>query len=731
MSLYGALYSGVSGLKAQGTSLGVISDNISNLNTVGYKSSKTVFETLVNNSASSVAYNPGGVLASAKMDVSKQGLIQSTDSPTDLAVSGNGFFIVNRESDASGDVLYTRSGSFTQDALGNFRNSAGFYLLGWPLDRNGLLPGEPGNLNTTAYSTIESLQVVNVENANGVAAATTTVEMGANLDAREDVYPGAGRNISMRSTLNQSIASDDVIVPTTTASTAPINTSGIAVGDTLTVTTDQGEIFNFEYGGVHDSGPDIAGGTIFGVTNQSQLFYTAGTAPSGIDAQFIINSTTVGNVTFSYKQTSPNPLNFEFNNMDTLANAINEVDGLSARIVDNGVTVQLYIAGEDANDAITVTNLGVEDFTGEIFGAVSGTTIVAAAGATERFATLQDLADKVNATGSLTATVTSPLADTALNIRLNDPLGTIDFTDDNANGENAAMREFGLIENLDVLDALYQTTFGPEYDPTTATTSMADGAVTPQFTRNIRVFDSLGQGHNLTMGFIRIDKGLGNNIWACEVYEADAGDTNSPSGFGQIAYGNIEFNGDGSLRAITGPLQTPVDIIWTNGASSSSVTFDFGTAGDPSGTVGATQIGLTDGLSMFASDYTVAFVNQNGTEVGSLVGVNVDENGFVIASYNNGQSLRLFKVPLADFANPNGLAAITGNVFSETEVAGTVNLRQASESGVGEIVSGALEASNSELSEQLTNMIVAQRAYQANTKVISTADDLLEELNRI
>jgi flagellar hook protein FlgE len=109
----------------------------------------------------------------------------------------------------------------------------------------------------------------------------------------------------------------------------------------------------------------------------------------------------------------------------------------------------------------------------------------------------------------------------------------------------------------------------------------------------------------------------------------------------------------------------------------------------------------------------------------------VDENGFVIASYNNGQSLRLFKVPLADFANPDGLAAITGNVFSETEVAGTVNLRQASESGVGEIVSGALEASNSELSEQLTNMIVAQRAYQANTKVISTADDLLEELNRI
>lgn len=732
MSIYGALYSGVSGLKAQGTNMGVISDNISNVNTIGYKASEAVFETLVNNSPNSVSYNPGGVLADSRMFVDKQGLLQATDNPTDIAVSGNGFFVVNRLADASSDYLYTRAGSFRPDALGDFRNTAGFYLMAWPLDRDGRLPGQAGNLDTTAFSTLQSLKVVNVESTNGVAAATTSLEVGANLDGRQTVYPGAGSSMAVRNIGNRSISALDVIVPVTTASPVGINTSGLALGDVLTLTSDLGEVFDFEYGGIHQGVaiPGVSNPAImFGVTNQTQTFFTTPTAPGVVDSVFTITTPSKGTFSFTYRQGNPNPLQGEFNSMDTLANAINQTKGLSARIVSG----QLYVSSENGNDSLTVANNGVTDWADQIFGVTSGTAgnLVTAAGPTPRFSNLQDLATKVTSTGKLTAVVSSPLADTGLRIRTNNPLGTLSFTDNNANGENAAWRELGFVTNLDIADPLYVNGFGPSYDPTTATQSMAGGGTTPQFSRNIRIYDALGQGHSMIMGFVRIDQGLGRNIWAVELYAAEDGDINTLNGFDQVSYGTVEFNGDGTLRAVTGALQLPVNINWTNGASPSTINLDFGTFGDPVGTVGATQIGKADGLSQFSSDFNWAFDLQNGAEVGALVGVSIDERGFVIANYSNGESLKLYKIPLADFANPNGLAAKTGNIFSETQAAGPVNLRDAGTSGMGDVVSGVLESSNAELAEELTDMIVAQRAYQANAKVITTADSLLEELNRI
>ena len=105
--------------------------------------------------------------------------------------------------------------------------------------------------------------------------------------------------------------------------------------------------------------------------------------------------------------------------------------------------------------------------------------------------------------------------------------------------------------------------------------------------------------------------------------------------------------------------------------------------------------------------------------------------GVVVASYSNGETQNLFQIPLADFANPDQLTSNTGNVFSQSAESGEFNLRQAGTSGVGKIASSSLEASNVELSAELTDMIIAQRSYQANAKVISTSDNMLEELNRI
>ena len=97
---------------------------------------------------------------------------------------------MNTANNSTGDSLYTRAGSFRQDNLGNLRNTGGFFLQGWPLDTNGLLPGEPGNSNTTSSADLASLETVNVSNVNGIAATTTTVAIGANLTASEPIFIG-------------------------------------------------------------------------------------------------------------------------------------------------------------------------------------------------------------------------------------------------------------------------------------------------------------------------------------------------------------------------------------------------------------------------------------------------------------------------------------------------------------------------------------------------------------
>jgi len=266
---------------------------------------------------------------------------------------------------------------------------------------------------------------------------------------------------------------------------------------------------------------------------------------------------------------------------------------------------------------------------------------------------------------------------------------------------------------------------GPSYDPTDSTKNMAAGAIAAQFSRPVTVFDALGAGHNLTIGFIK----TAVNTWAVEVYATPASDLSGTTG--QVAFGTLTFNGDGSLRSVSSGLSSPVNINWSNGAVTSTMTFDWGTAGQPFGTVGATTFGKTDGMTQFQATSSVNFVNQNGAPVGQLTGVTIDDSGFIIANYSNGESKKLYKIPLAQFAAPNALQSVSGNSYTQTSASGVVNLKQPGSSGVGSISSATLEQSNVELATQLTDMIVAQRSYSANTKVIQTASTLLDDLDQI
>lgn len=752
MSLYGALFAGVGGLKAQGTKMGIISDNIANVNTVGYKATKAAFETLVVNSSSNVSYAPGGVIAKSVQLIDKQGILTATDAPTDIAMSGSGFFTVNANPDGSGQPLYTRAGAFRQDELGNFKNAQGFYLQGWPLDREGRLPGEPGNLNTTSAANLDSLQTVNIESQSGVASGTTQVKIGANLNAGEAVHPGSGVEIGMdiNNPVNYGIAAADVIVPDTTATG-----NGIVAGDAITVQTGGGLTYTYTYGGFTE-GNDVTAGIINSVT-ATQSFLSSSVGYSAAELSFTID---VGGelYTLSYKSSSPNAQEGEFNNLTNLALAINQTSNgeLSAR-VENG---RLYVAPRDANLAMTFGNVSTAglapvggpyapggaspDWVAEL--GLADTT----ASTVQRFASLEGLARMINDSAGITAVIANPLSDARLQILVDDPLDQIGYYDgtdaDYTTVENTGsfILEFGLANHPNfqanntalpiapTANANFVSPLAAAYNAAADGTgqngaNMASGDIVADFSRNVRVYDALGAGHDLRISFLKI----GVNNWAVEVHSLPPGAVNTNLVNGQVATGTITFNGDGSLRSLSTGLTQAIPITWTNGAAASSINLDWGTAGLPFGTVNAAVIGQTDGLSQFDSAYNVAFVNQNGAPVGELIGVVIDNNGFVIASYSNGETQRLYQLPVADFTNPNGLTAVSGNVYAQSQASGEVNLRVAGTNGTGTIVSAALESSNVELAEELTDMIVAQRAYQASSKVISTADELLEELTRL
>jgi flagellar hook protein FlgE len=178
MSVNSALLAGVQGLAANSAALAAISDNIVNVNTVGYKRNQTNFSDIVTAQAVKGRYSAGGVQAVNHKMINQQGQLQSSTSATDLAISGEGFFVVASTAGAlapADERLFTRAGSFSVDENGYLINDANYYLLGWPIDADGSLDTSPTDIN--------KLQQINVRSLGGVVSPTTKIEINGNLNA--------------------------------------------------------------------------------------------------------------------------------------------------------------------------------------------------------------------------------------------------------------------------------------------------------------------------------------------------------------------------------------------------------------------------------------------------------------------------------------------------------------------------------------------------------------------
>jgi len=222
---------------------------------------------------------------------------------------------------------------------------------------------------------------------------------------------------------------------------------------------------------------------------------------------------------------------------------------------------------------------------------------------------------------------------------------------------------------------------------------------------SLTVYDSLGAAHTGTVYFL---KGAAAGDWTARLF-VDGTEVGTPP-----AAPNLHFDNTGAMTTpANGQISFLPPYTPATGAQPLSLTFDFS---------GATQYGST---------FSVNNITQDGYTTGRLIGMDIDKTGTVQARFTNGRSITLGQVALSAFANPNGLQQLADTTWAETFTSGQALRGQAGNSGFGLVQSGALEASNVDITTQLVNMITAQRNFQANAQMISTADQITQTIINI
>jgi flagellar hook protein FlgE len=258
-----------------------------------------------------------------------------------------------------------------------------------------------------------------------------------------------------------------------------------------------------------------------------------------------------------------------------------------------------------------------------------------------------------------------------------------------------------------------------------AASSGASGTAPDAPPIEISVIDSVGGTHKFSVAF---EKTATPNTWNAEIYAVPASDvTAGPSG--QVAAGLVKFKTDGSIdlanSTLFGAAGAPAKI--TLGASGAGAPA-WGTA---LGIAGQTVNFDLAQLTQLASSSTVNSVNSDGASAGNIVGVQVGADGVVSALFDNSQVRKIAQVAIATFPNSDGLQAASGNAYLRSLAAGTMTLKTAGTGGAGKISPSSLEASTVDLSAEFTGLISTQKAYSASSKIITTADTMLDELIQI
>ena len=252
---------------------------------------------------------------------------------------------------------------------------------------------------------------------------------------------------------------------------------------------------------------------------------------------------------------------------------------------------------------------------------------------------------------------------------------------------------------------------------TTGSFSASSAATTSNYSTQVTVYDSLGKAHTMTIYFRKTSATAWSYHGVVDGSEITGGSAGTPT---VTLTGTLTFDTSGKLASANAGTGT---VNFANAVQGQTITVDWG---DSTGTTPA-GTGLK-GMTSYAAASTTSYVSQNGNASGNLAGISVGADGTVSGVFSNGKSRTVGQVLLADFKSQQDLNRIGGNLFAETLASGQALMRQAATGGMGTIAAGNLEQSNVDLATEFVNLIAYQRGFQANSRTVTTADQMLQEL---
>ncbi len=846
-----SLWSGVSGLQAHQVAMDVEGNNISNVNTTGFKYSRADFGTMFSQTVKiATAPTDGrggsnplqiglGVSVSSTTRIHSQGSVQTTDKNTDVAINGDGFFMV---SDDGGLTNYlTRSGDFKLDAYGNFVNNAGFVVQGWNI-----------NWDTQSIDSSRTPQNIFIDPGMHIPAAQSTeVAIKANLNSGLNIGTASRPLYSLDSVHGFNQKTGETKDENDTGTTQFYTTSKNAV-EVTEKGVDAGSLFNANGQGLNlRDGQGIwvsyadakystnqLGFNAFDPNlhqNQTAAFWGNGNQKTKLDIVIngvVIQNDTIGSIdeaiayinTFTaptdarqgtgvraVKNADGSGIDFvndnadgttdNMKNINLVVNANNTAGeawtatwnaatntfnqytptqqnnaslwtatggqagiqnnltgGRSAQIItahkyiyssspqtlpsmynpDGGFT---YIPGTNAQppawNGTDAATIGSQNYYNAVMnGSLLNTNI-------RTFHTTEDLREllqrdarygvdydgsgkfaavDVNENVKVVVNSSGAFSLTNVNETSNSPIlvaggASLNFGSHNMNFNITAYTdERGTVSTNDAFTKIFKGLDGSF--PAGNQVKQSELLKLSAFSAGLEIYDSLGSKHTLEVQFVKQSTTQdGGNEWQMIIRVPEPAEINTTGeGPNNIIVGTARFNNDGSLSNYN---PRTINFSPNNGAApNQQIKLSFGTSGS------------NDGLVSSNSASTLTGQATDGYTSGNLKpdAIRVDDKGNILGEFTNGKTFAVAKIAMASVANNSGLEEIGGNLFKVTANSGNIVVGEAGTGGRGEMKTSALEMSNVDLSRSLTELIIIQRGYQANSKTISTSDQMLQTL---
>ncbi|MBR0780715.1 flagellar hook-basal body complex protein [Bradyrhizobium iriomotense] len=752
MGIFDAMNTSVGGLQAQSYALQNISGNIANSSTTGYKGIGTSFVDLIPDASVPSKQVAGGVTANAKATITTQGTISSSTVATNMAITGDGFFSIQKATGVvdnvpvfSGVTYYTRRGDFQLNANGNLVNGAGYYLMGVTVDPK---TGNPtGNVAT----------VLKFQNNFIPAQATTSIQYAANLPSVPNTAASstaASGTLLAAGGLNPSdFAANPLIIGTPPPPYTNATVSGAAATGNLrsayTATTATGTVALLDSASAAATGATSLDSAVSPHLNTSLLTSLAGKTLK-VNGQTINFDATVSGASTSGSTTTIGLLSPTGSLMSDVLNAITLGAGGAPATATMNSSGNIQITTSTTAD-VTISGtaaslLGVSSVTrgGNVLStpAITGATVLggsATPGGAEVLSTpfVAGNTIQVNGTaGPNTITFVNSGATSATPnlINVTDDIATLLQKIDNLSGASGSSISNGVItlntgianptltvtsNNSSAFAALgfTSTVTKNRGGGGTAGTGTVIGNDIATFTKEsisggaVTAYNAAGTPVNLQLRWAKTDSaslGTGHSDTWNLFYQTDPNATGTTVGWVNTGQA-FTFAADGSLTSPSGSGVT-INNVSVGGQSLGSLAFNISSGG-------LTQYASTSGA------VTINTITQNGYAAGQLRSVAVNNNGLVVGTFSNGQNLDLAQVSLSHFNGTNYLKALDGGAYAATEQSGP-----AIDGASGTISGSSLEGSNTDIADEFTKLIVTQQAYSANTKVITTANSMVQDL---